>query len=180
MSIGAYGIVNRIVFIFIMIVMGLNQGMQPIAGYNFGAKNYHRLISVLKLTLFFATCITTLGFIIGEFFPRYIVKVFTTDEELIEKAVKGMRLICIFLPLVGMQMVTSNYFQSIGKASKAIFLSLTRQLIFLLPFLLILPNFLGVSGVWLSMPFSDLAACMIAGTLLYKEMKKYRSYGNGQ
>ena len=180
LSIGAYGIVNRIVFIFIMIVMGLNQGMQPIAGYNFGAKNYHRLISVLKLTLFFATCITTLGFIIGEFFPRYIVKVFTTDEELIEKAVKGMRLICIFLPLVGMQMVTSNYFQSIGKASKAIFLSLTRQLIFLLPFLLILPNFLGVSGVWLSMPFSDLAACMIAGTLLYKEMKKYRSYGNGQ
>ncbi len=178
LSIGAYGIVNRIVFIFIMIVMGLNQGMQPIAGYNFGAKNYHRLISVLKLTLVCATCITTTGFIIGEFFPRLIVKIFTTDQELIDKAVKGMRLICIFLPLVGMQMVTSNYFQSIGKASKAIFLSLTRQLIFLLPFLLILPKFFGINGVWLSMPFSDFAACIIAGVLLYNEMNKYRRFIN--
>lgn len=179
LSIGAYGIVNRVVFIFIMIVMGLNQGMQPIAGYNFGAQNYHRLTSVLKMTIFCATCITTLGFIIGECFPRAIVSVFTTDTELIEKSVKGMRLICIFLPLVGMQMVTSNYFQSIGKAGKAIFLSLTRQLIFLLPFLIILPKFYGVNGVWLSMPFSDLAASIIAGVLLYNEMKKYRRYSDG-
>ncbi|MDO4736280.1 MAG: MATE family efflux transporter [Bacteroidia bacterium] len=174
LSIGAYGIVNRVVFVFIMIVMGLNQGMQPIAGFNFGAQNYHRLITVLKLTIVCATCITTLGFIVGEFFPRIIVSVFTSDAELIEKSVRGMRLICIFLPLVGMQMVTSNYFQSIGKASKAIFLSLTRQLIFLLPFLIILPQFYGVNGVWLSMPFSDLAASIVAGSLLYNEMKKYR------
>ena len=133
MYIGAYGIVNRIVFLFIMIVMGFNQGMQPIAGYNFGARQLSRMIQVLKYTTLCAITVTTLGFLICQIFPRTIIRMFTGDSDLIDIAEHGMRLILLFFPLVGFQMVSSSFFQSIGMAGKAIFLSLTRQLIFLLP-----------------------------------------------
>ena len=132
LAIGAYGIVNRVLFIFIMIVIGLNQGMQPIAGYNYGSQDYHRVLKVLRYTLLWGTLITTTGFLIGELLPELCVRAFTTDEELTDIAVKGMRIVVIFYPLIGMQMVTTNFFQSIGQASKSIFLSLTRQLLFLI------------------------------------------------
>lgn len=173
LAIGAFGIVNRIAFLFVMIVMGLNQGMQPIAGYNFGAKFYHRVNRVLKLTIFGATAVTTTGFLIGELFPRFVASIFTSNEELIRLSTEGIRTVFIFYPLIGFQMVTSNFFQSIGMAGKAIFLSLTRQLIFLIPCLLILPAIYGVEGVWASMPVADLAASIISAVMLTFQLKKF-------
>lgn len=127
LAIGAFGIVNRLVFIIVMIVMGLNQGMQPIAGYNFGAKQYERVTKTLKLTIIYVTGVTTFGFIIGMLFSDTVVGIFTSDAELIELSAKGLRIVVMFFPIIGFQMVTANFFQSIGMASKAIFLSLTRQ-----------------------------------------------------
>ena len=172
-AIGAFGIVNRLVFLVVMIVMGINQGMQPIAGYNFGAQLYPRVTRVLKLTIYGATAVTTTGFLIALFLPDIIVSIFTTDKELIRLSAEGLRIVTIFFPIVGFQMVTSNFFQSIGMAGKAIFLSLTRQMLFLLPCLLILPHFFGAWGVWASMPVSDLAASIVAAIMLIAQFKKF-------
>lgn len=180
LAIGAFGIVNRLVFIIVMIVMGLNQGMQPIAGYNFGAKQYERVTKTLKLTIIYATGMTTFGFIIGMLFSDTVVGIFTSDAELIELSAKGLRIVVMFFPIIGFQMVTANFFQSIGMASKAIFLSLTRQMVVLLPCLLILPRFFGAAGVWYSMPISDLLASLIAGTMLVWQFRKFRVQAQGR
>lgn len=174
LAIGAYGIANRIAFLFIMVVMGLNQGMQPIAGYNYGAQNYDRVLKVLRYTLIGGTTVTTCGFLIGEFFPELCVRMFTSDPDLISRSVDGMRLMLMVFPFVGAQMVTTNFFQSIGQAHKSIFLSLTRQLLFLIPLLIILPPLWGVKGVWLAMPISDAISCVVAGTLLTVQYKKFK------
>ena len=175
LAIGAFGIVNRLVFIVVMIVMGLNQGMQPIAGYNFGAKLYDRVNKVLKLTIIYATCVTTFGFLVGMLAPNLVVGIFTSDAELTELSATGLRITVMFFPIIGFQMVTSNFFQSIGMAGKAIFLSLTRQMLILLPCLLILPHFFGVAGVWYSMPVSDLLASLIALVMLVCQFRKFRT-----
>ncbi|MBQ4055502.1 MAG: MATE family efflux transporter [Bacteroidaceae bacterium] len=174
LAIGAYGIVNRLVFICVMIVMGITQGMQPIAGYNYGAQQYQRVNTVLKLAIIGATIMTTLTFLIGEFVPELAVRLFTTDEGLISRAAEGFRIVVLVFPIVGFQMVTSNFFQSIGMANKAIFLSLTRQLLFLLPCLIILPTFLGASGIWWSMPISDAVASAVAAVMLYKQFQSFK------
>ena len=181
LAIGAYGIVNRISFVFVMIVMGLNQGMQPIAGYNFGAREFQRVDRVLKLTIFCATAIMTLGFLVAELFPRQLVMIFTTDEELIQHSISGMRIVFMMFPIIGFQMVTSNFFQSVGMAGKAIFLSLTRQLLFLLPCLLILPHFFQTNGIWMSMPVADALSSIVSFFMLYSQIKKFKTadqYGN--
>jgi putative MATE family efflux protein len=178
LAIGAYGIINRIIMLFIMIVMGFTQGMQPIAGYNFGAQHYKRVMEVLKLTIICGTFVTTLAFIAGEVFPRQLAIMFTPDETLIELAANGMRIVVAVFPMVGFQMVVSNFFQSIGKAPKAIFLSATRQLLFLIPLILILPNYWGTNGIWWSMPISDLIATFTASILLYLEYKKFKQKMN--
>lgn len=175
LAIGAFGIVNRLVFIVVMIVMGLNQGMQPIAGYNFGAKLYDRVNKVLKLTIIYATCVTTFGFLVGMLAPNLVVGIFTSDAELTELSATGLRITVMFFPIIGFQMVTSNFFQSIGMAGKAIFLSLTRQMPILLPCLLILPHFFGVAGVWYSMPVSDLLASLIALVMLVYQFRKFKT-----
>ena len=174
LAIGAYGIVNRLVFICVMIVMGITQGMQPIAGYNYGAQQFDRVTRVLKLSIYGATAMTTLTFLVGELLPDAAVRLFTTDEGLISRAAEGFRIVVLFFPIVGFQMVTSNFFQSIGMANKAIFLSLTRQLLFLLPCLIILPTFMGAAGIWWSMPISDLTASLVAGVLLYKQFQNFK------
>lgn len=179
LAIGAYGIVNRIAFIFVMIVMGLNQGMQPIAGYNFGAKKFDRVHKVLITTIICATCVTTTGFLIAQFIPDVFILLFTSDPELINICKTGTRIVFAVFPIVGFQMVTGNFFQSVGMAGKAIFLSLSRQLIFLLPCLLILPTFLGVNGVWWSMPISDAMSSIIASFLLVNQIKKFKAQENG-
>ena len=183
LMIGAYGIVNRLAFIFVMIVMGVNQGMQPIAGYNFGARQYDRVLRVLRLTIICAVAVTTAGFIGGEFLPPVAGSLFTTDEELIRLAVEGMRIVFICFPIVGFQMVATNFFQSIGMAGKAIFMSLTRQLLFLLPGLIFLPHFFEVStpwdgswGVWCAMPVSDFLATVVAFFMLTYQLRKFRGH----
>ncbi|MGL4519631.1 MAG: MATE family efflux transporter [Phocaeicola sp.] len=180
LAIGAFGIVNRIVFLFAMVVMGLNQAMQPIAGYNFGAKAYARLNEVLKLTIYLATAIMTFGFLVGMFLPSQAVSIFTKDPVLIELGSTGLRIATLMYPIVGFQMVTSNFFQSIGMANKAIFLSLTRQILFLLPCLLILPLFLGVNGIWYSLPIADSLASLISGVMLYRHFKHSKKQIAGQ
>lgn len=174
LAIGAFGIVNRLVFIVVMIVMGLNQGMQPIAGYNYGAQQYLRVRKVLIVTIVAATLVTTFGFLVGMLMPELAVSIFTTDEELIRLAAKGLRITVVFFPIIGFQMVTSNFFQSIGMASKAIFLSISRQVLILIPCLLILPRYYGQFGVWVSMPVSDITASLIAGSMLVWQMKKLK------
>ena len=171
MYVGAFGIINRISFLFFMIVMGFNQGMQPIVGYNFGAKQYDRVIRTLKYTIFCAVGTTTLGFLLCQLFPRTIIYMFTTDADLINISEHGLRLIVAMLPIVGFQMVTTSFFQSIGMAKKAIFLSLTRQLIFLVPCLLILPQ------IWGSIPVADFAAAITSGLMLGYQLKKFNKMG---
>ena len=174
MAIGAFGIVNRIAFVIVMIVMGLNQGMQPIAGYNFGARAFDRVSRVLKITIIVATCITTLGFLLSMMFSVPMVSVFTDDQDLINQAARGLRItLCVF-PIVGVQMVVSNFFQSIGMPAKEIFLSLTRQLLFLVPLLIILPRYFEQQGVWISMPIADGIASILAFVLLVWQLKKFK------
>ena len=174
LALATYGIINRFTFVFAMIVMGLNQGMQPIAGYNFGAQIYSRVKKVLKMTIIAATCVTSFAFIVSETIPYFVARLFTTDEELIAIAIKGLRICSAAFPIVGFQMVTSNFFQSIGKASKAVILSSTRQLLLLVPLLLILPNhFKTVESVFVCMPLSDALSTILAFILLKLEMRKF-------
>ncbi len=172
LAVGAYGVINRVASLFAMVVFGLTQGMQPIAGYNFGAKQFDRVNAVMKLTVLLATAVMTVGFLINEIFPHAVASAFTTDEELINIVVPGLRIVMIFFPIVGFQMVASTFFQSIGMAGKAIFMSLTRQVLFLLPCLLILPSVFGIKGVWYSMPAADLLASLIAAYLLVSQYRK--------
>ena len=182
LMIGAYGIVNRLAFFFVMIVMGINQGMQPIAGYNFGARQYDRVLRVLRLTIIGATCVTGAGFLMGELAPRLAVSAFTNDPELIRLAVEGMRIVFVCFPIIGFQMVATNFFMSIGMAGKAIFLSLSRQLLFLMPGLIFLPHIFDVHtrwdgswGVWCAMPLSDLMASVVAFFMLVYQLRKFRA-----
>lgn len=174
LAVGAYGIINRIIFLFAMIVLGLTQGMQPIAGFNYGAKNYTRVNQVLKYTIFLATIVTTSGFIIGEFFPRAIALLFTKDNTLIELAINGLRIVVLLFPIIGFQIVTGIFFQSIGKPKQSILLSVTRQVVFLLPCLFVFPRFWDLNGVWASLPVSDFMASLLSGYLLFKHFRKSR------
>ena len=173
-AVGAYGIVPQMTFIFVMIVLGFTQGMQPIAGYNYGAKAYDRVTKVLKITIALATGVTTLAFVIGEFCPGAVARIFTSDEQMIEMAVVGMRYNCLLFPIVGFQMVTGNFFQSIAQPGKSIFLSLSRQLLFLVPFIIIFPHFWGINGVWASLPASDLVSSVISACLLGHYFRKHK------
>jgi putative MATE family efflux protein len=175
LAIGAYGIVNRIAFLFIMIVMGVNQGMQPIVGYNYGAGQMNRVQEVLKLTVIFATVITTTAFVIGEFFPEPVSRIFTSDDELIKLAVRGLRITVLFYPLVGAQIVITNFFQSMGMAGKAIFLSLIRQVLVLIPCLIILPKFFGATGVWASLPVADVIAAVVSTLMIFSQLRKFKT-----
>ena len=190
MSIAAYGISNRIQFIFVMVVLGLTQGMQPIVGYNYGAtmafvgqnigaRKPDRVKETLKLTIIWATVVTTLGFLIGELMPATVAKAFTTEEALIDSSVKAMRIMFMFMPFIGFQLVTTNFFQSIGLVNKSIFLSLTRQILLLIPLLLILPLFLGENGVWYSMPISDSIAALLTVIMLVLQFREWRTQKDG-
>lgn len=172
MAVGAYGIANSIAMIFIMFVIGLNQGMQPIAGYNYGSQQTDRLLRVLKLAMMAATCIMTLGWSIGMFAPSHVARLFTSDAELIRQSANAIRIVMLMFPIIGYQMVTTNFFQCIGKVKVSIFLSLSRQLIVLIPMLGILPVFFGLDGVWASMPVSDTMACIIAAVVMTVFMRR--------
>lgn len=174
MAVGAYGIANRLGFLFFMIVMGINQGMQPIAGYNYGAQQLDRMLRVLKLSMTAATVVMLVGWLVGELLPWQCARLFTSDPELLKNSVRGIRINMIAFPLIGSQAVITNFFQSIGKAKISIFLSLSRQMIFLLPLLIALPPLMGVDGVWTAMPASDTIAFVVTWIVMIRYMRKFK------
>ena len=167
LAVAAYGIVNGVTFLSVMVVMGICQGMQPIAGYNFGAQQHNRVDEVLRKAIWLATIVMILDFIVCVFFPQYIVVVFTSDPTLSDLAVRGMRIVCILSPVVGFQIVTGHFFQSIGMAKRSIFLSVSRQLVFLVPFLLVFPEIWGTDGVWISIAAADGVAVITSAFMLW-------------
>ncbi len=174
LAVGAYGIVNRISFLFFMVIFGLNQGMQPIAGYNYGAMHYDRMLKVYRYAIVCATIVATAGWAVSEFLPYYCARLFTTDDNLIRLAERGLILANAAIPIVGYQIVTTNFFQSIGKAKVSIFLSLSRQLLFLLPLMLVLPRLLQLDGVWLSFAFSDAISAVVTFFVMWKLLRQFK------
>lgn len=172
-AIGAFGIINRILFLFAMIVMGLAQGMQPVLGYNFGARRPVRVRAALRLGILAGTVVTTLGFLAAECFPALIVSLFSESGPLADHAIRGLRVCAFALPLVGGQIIISNFFQSIGRAGLSAFLALSRQCFYLIPCVLVAPHFLGVDGVWLALPVSDIlafATCLLVFYFFRREL----------
>ena len=162
LAVGAYGIINRTSMFFVMIIFGITQGMQPILGYNYGAASWQRVRETLMKGIWIATAVSLVGWLLTEIFPDTISNMFTTDKSMIAIARDGFRIFFLFYPFVGSQIVIQNYFQSIGMPKLSIFLSLTRQLIFLLPLLWLLPPHYGVDGVWIAMCSSDFIAFALA------------------
>ena len=179
LAIGAFGIVARFSFLFLMVVMGFNQGMQPIAGYNYGARKYSRVRKVYLLTAGWATAVCVAGFLVSEIFPRAAASIFTDDPTLLDLASTGLRKMNISFCLVGMQMVSTNFFQCLGMVNKSIFLSLSRQLLFLVPLVYLLPLWFGVDGVWYSYPISDAISFLVTGAMIVALMRKFSSLKDG-
>ena len=174
LAIGAYGVIMRFTFVFAMIVMGLNQGMQPIVGYNYGAKHFDRMMQTFRLTAIYASIVTTLVFLLSEICPELMARVFTNDEELIKISTHALRITNMAFFCTGFQMVTGNFFTSIGMAGKSIFLSLTRQVIFLIPLSIVLPLLWQLDGVWWSVPLSDSLSAITAAIMLFVNFKKFK------
>jgi putative MATE family efflux protein len=172
-AIAAFGIINSVISLILMPIFGINQGVQPIIGYNFGAKNFDRVKNALKLAIIAATALCLIGFIIIQLFPREIISIFSSnDEQLINIGSQGIRIFLVMLPIIGFQVVSSNYFQAIGRAKISIFLSLLRQVIVLLPLLVILPRFFKLMGIWISGPTSDLISSMLTAVFVIREIRR--------
>ena len=180
LAIGAYGIINRLAMFFVMICMGFNQGLQPIAGYNYGARQYSRVKEIFVLTAKWEVLVTTLCFLMSEFIPRTAVSLFTSDPELIGLAARGLRIMNIGFALVGFGMVTGNFFQCLGMVRKSIFLSLSRQLIFLVPLVYVLPLWLRETGVCISFPISDTLNIIISAVMIAKLFRKFDRLHDGE
>lgn len=180
MAVGAYGIVNRFTMFFIMICMGFNQGLQPIAGYNYGARQYKRVKEIFMLTLKWECLVTTICFLVSELFPRFAVGLFTNDLVLIDMASHGLRVMNAGVALVGAGMVIANFFQCLGMVKTSVFLSLSRQLLFLIPLIYTLPLWLKETGVWMSFPISDVVSVIVSTILVVRLFKKFDSLQDGQ
>ena len=174
LAVGAYGIINTVLMMFLMIIMGLNQGTQPIIGYNYGAANYKRVRETLLYALKIATIITVAGALIGVIFPGVFAAAFTTDAELMSITERGIRIAVSAMPLVGFQIVSSSFFQSIGFAAKSLIQSLSRQLIFLVPGIILLPRLWGLDGLWIAMPVSDVLAFILSLLLLIYQLRQLK------
>ena len=175
MAVGAYSIANSMVMVFFMFVMGMIQGMQPIVGYNYGAEKFDRMFRCLWLTIACSTAILLVGWGLSMAFPRQIARIFTTDDTLLELSARGIVLDMLVFFVVGSQAVITNFFQCLGKVKISIFLSLSRQLILLLPMAYVFPMFWGLDGVWYSMPMSDFGSFAMTIPILIWYMKKIRS-----
>ena len=180
LSIGAYGIANRVAFLFTMVVMGFTQGMQPIVGYNYGARAYDRVLKTLWMTVGWSVATTTFGFLLCEVFPYQVVRIFVSEDgsgsatQLIEASARGLRILVLMLPLVGFNIVAGNLFQHIGKPKRAILLSVSRQMLFLVPLIYFLPRYMAADGVWYSIPIADLLSTLLAALLLFQQIRKFR------
>ena len=177
MAVGAYSIANSMAMVFFMFVIGITQGMQPIVGYNYGAEKFDRMLRCLWLAIAAATTILVVGWALAMLFPVQIARIFTTDETLLQMSARGIRLDMLVFPIIASQAVITNFFQSIGKVKISIFLSLSRQLIMLLPLAYVLPLWLGLDGVWYSMPASDFASFAMTIPLLWWYIRKFKTYG---
>ena len=173
-AIEAYAIANTLVMIIIMILVGLTQGMQPIVGYNYGAGRVSRVKETLNYTIKVGICIGAVGLVVGMFLPSLIVKPFNPSPALADETARALRIITSMLPLVGFQIVVTNFFQSIGMAKKSIFLSLTRQFLFLIPALMILPHFFELNGVWYSLPTADFLATLLTLILFLWQIRTFK------
>lgn len=176
-AIASYGVINRFIFVFAMIVMGLNQGMQPIVGYNYGAKQYKRMLEAFRRTAMQASAVMGSVCLLGLLVPEWMIRMFTHDEILVSYTIAPMRIVVSMMWLVGFQMVTGNFFTSIGHASKAIFLSLTRQVLYLIPLTLLLPLAFAsnpILGVWWSLPVSDAISALTAGVMLAYQLRIFQ------
>lgn len=178
-AIGAYAAINSIVTLFFMPVFGMNQGLQPIVGYNYGAKNYDRAREALKVAIIAATMVTATGGILIQLFPEMFINFVTKDADIRLIGVQGIKRFMLFMPVIGFQIISSTFFQAIGMAKKSFILSMLRQVIILIPLLLILPNIYGLMGIWTAAPISDMLTTIITGIFLYiqlKDMKKEERY----
>jgi len=174
MAVGAYSIANSVVMVFFMFVIGITQGMQPIVGYNYGAQRYDRMLKCLWLAIAAATAILVVGWALSMVFPTQIARIFTTDETLIRLSARGIRIDMIVFFVVGSQAVITNFFQCIGKVKISIFLSLSRQLLMLLPMAIAFPMFWGLDGVWYSMPASDFASFSVTIPMLVWYLRRLK------
>ena len=180
MAIATFGMTNRFIFFFVMIVMGIQQGMQPIVGYNYGAQLYQRMLRAFKLAIYCATCVMSVLFLFGEIWPEGFIRLFTHDSLLVESSIAPARVMLCVMCAIGFPMMTGNFYTSIGMAKKAIFLSLTRQVLFLIPLILGMPILfeqLGwdpLWGVWWSWPISDTLSVLTAAILINKDMRTFR------
>lgn len=172
LAIGAMTIVQSIGMIFLTPIFGLNQGSQPIIGYNFGAKKYKRVKTTVFYGAITATIIVTIGWLVVQLAPQLLIKIFNNDSELLEIAKNGLRIYLLFIPVIGLQIISSNYFQSVGKAKISMFLSLLRQVILLIPFMIILPRIFGLNGIWMAGAISDLLSAIITCCIFYNSLKK--------
>lgn len=179
LAIGAYGIANRITFFFLMICMGFNQGMQPIASYNWGARLYSRVRKVFWLTTGCMTVVTVICFLVSHLFPHVAVRLFTEDPTLEEHAIYGLKIMNMAVGIISINLVASNLYQNLGMVSKSIFLSLSRQLLILVPLLYLLPLSMNEAGVWYAFPISDIASFIISLTLITSTLRKFRSLKDG-
>jgi len=172
LSVAAMGVINSITMLIFMPVFGIGQGAQPILGYNYGARRYDRVKHTLKLSMIASTGVMVLGFLLVELFPVAIMTLFSKDTELISIGSNGLRIFLVMLPIIGFQVMAVNYFQATGKPRKSLFLSMSRQLIFLVPMILILPKFWGLTGVWLAGPVADLASSGLTVLWLRRDLRQ--------
>ena len=179
-AIGAMTVINSMAILFMMPLFGINQGLQPILGYNYGAGHYKRVRQAWLTGVRLASLIVAIGFLIVQLFPSQIIRTFINDPDLIRIGTFGLRIFLSMLPLLGFQIVTTVYFQSIGKARVAIFASLLRQVIILIPLYLILPHYFGLAGVWFCSPIADLASFLITGILIWHEMRNLKAVEDKQ
>ena len=174
LAVAAMGVIARVSMLILMPIFGISQGAQPIIGYNFGAKNFARVTEALKQATYAATAIAVVGFILIQIFDEWIVRLFNNNPELIAIGASGLRIYMIMLPIIGFQIISTTYFQAVGKAKQSLFLSLSRQMVILIPMVLILPHFFGLTGIWLAGPVADFIASILTAGFLVSEFKTLR------
>jgi putative MATE family efflux protein len=172
MAIAAYGLILRVMMFAFMPMFGVVQGVQPIIGYNYGARNFKRVRDSVKLAMKVTTVIAFSAFIIFMFFAEWIYMLFTTNDELISIGNAATRFVMIALPLVGVQMIMGAFFQSLGKAAASLIITTSRQVLYVIPFLILLSSYLGVDGIWLTFPVADILSLLTASILFHFEWKK--------
>lgn len=174
LAIGAYAAINSVVTLFFMPIFGMNQGLQPIIGFNYGANNFKRVREALKVGILAATAVCIVGFVLIQLIPEVFIGFITKDPDIRKMGAEGIRRFMLLMPLIGTQIISANFFQAIGKAQKSFILSMLRQVILLIPLILILPNFMGLIGIWTAVPISDFTATVMTAVVLYFEMKILR------